>query len=460
MVRNIHQKEEDTRNRLRGGLTLRYDFTNSLYARGRVLRDYYIPKRFQYIPENNRSSSSYPDGHLDQVMQERIENNYEFLLGLNPDNIGKFSVNGFIGGNIDYRSASQSITSGDAFIVPGVYTFNNLASKLAQTSLSKRKTNSLFGSLQLAYNQYLYLTLTGRNDWFSTLPVKSNNLFYPSASLSFVFSDALKLPAWITYGKLRASSAQVSGDTDPYQLSLSYSLDQMQYNGLSLQSIGTSNIPNKDLKPLLSTDYEIGLEMGFFNDRLGFDIDYYNKSITNDIVTTAVSNTTGYGTAVFNVGKLADNGIEVLLRATPVKIKNFSWNTTLTFSQLNNRVVSLGTGTKGANIILARSKSGNASVQLEEGKRYGGIYGYTYKRDSIGNIIYDKQGLPEYNATQTLIGNSTYNKIPPIIKYWDSPIPLPIEVFPCIYFLMENLEEIFILKLTLPLTITVKIKQP
>lgn len=406
-----YEKVEDTRNRLRGGLTLKYDFTKWLYVRGRILRDYYIAKRFRAIPETNMSHSSYPDGHLDQVMRENIESNYEFILGFNPDDFGKFNVNGFVGGNIDWRVINQSVTSGDAFVVPGVYTFNNLAVKLPETNLIKRRTNSLFGSIQLSYNQYLYLTLTGRNDWFSTLPVESNNLFYPSASLSFVFSDALKLPSWITYGKFRASSAQVSGDTDPYQLDLSYSLDQLQFQGLPLQYIGTDNIPNRNLKPLLSTDYEIGLEMGFFNDRLGFDIDYYNKNIRNDIVTTAVSNSTGYETAVLNVGELSDEGIEVLLRGTPVKMKNFSWNAVLTFSTLNNRVVSLGEGTKGANIILARTKGGTGSVQLEEGKRYGGIYGYTYKRDSLGNKIFDSKGLPEYNASQTLIGNSMYNKI-------------------------------------------------
>lgn len=406
-----YQKEEDTRNRLRGGITLKYQFTDWLYARGRIMRDYYIAKRFRYIPENNMSSSSYPDGNLDQRMRESVENNYEFILGANPADIGKIGINGFVGGNVDWRATSQSITSGDAFIVPGVYTFNNLATKLAETSLSQRRTNSLFGSLEISYNKYLYLTLTGRNDWFSTLPVNSNNLFYPSAALSFVFSDALKLPSWISYGKLRASTAQVSGDTDPYQLSLSYSLDPMQFESLPLQYIGTDNIPNKDLKPLLSTDYEIGLEMSFFQDRFGFDIDYYSKSIRNDIVTTAVSNTTGYETAVFNVGKLADNGIEVLLHATPVKARNFSWNMTATFSTLNNRVISLGSGTKGANIILTRSKSGNASVQLEEGRRYGGIYGYTYKKDSLGRKIYDSNGLPEYNTSQTLIGNSMYNKM-------------------------------------------------
>jgi hypothetical protein len=267
--------------------------------------------------------------------------------------------------------------------------------------------------VELSYNKYLYLTLTGRNDWFSTLPIDNNNLFYPAAALSFIFSDAFKLPSVISFGKLRASSAQVSGDTDPYQLDLSYSLDAFLYNNnLPLQLIGTSNIPNRRLKPLLSTDYEIGLEMEFFNNRLGFDAGYYNRQIKNDIVRTAVSSGTGYSTAILNVGKLENTGIEILLRGTPVRGKNFTWDMTATFSKNNNKIVALGEGTKGTPIQLATSKSGNAFVQLTEGERYGGIYGFSYTRDSAkGQIIYDSRGFPLVNSKAKFLGNSTYDKL-------------------------------------------------
>ncbi|HET6993931.1 MAG TPA: SusC/RagA family TonB-linked outer membrane protein, partial [Chitinophagaceae bacterium] len=236
--------ETDSRNRFRGSLTLKYDITNWLYLRGRITRDYYLSKRLQYIPDGN-ASSSFPynspaniGGILNQRNVESSANEYEILLGVNPGLKGRFGVNAFVGGNISWRAVSQLIESGNTFIVPNVYTFNNLKTKLPATSESQRRTNSLFGSLELSYNKYLYLTLTGRNDWFSTLPIDNNNLFYPAASLSFVFSDALKLPAAISFGKFRASSAQVSGDTDPYQLDLSYSLDAFLYNNnLPLQLI-------------------------------------------------------------------------------------------------------------------------------------------------------------------------------------------------------------------------------
>ena len=209
--------------------------------------------------------------------------------------------------------------------------------------------------------------------------------------MSFVVSDALKLPSAISLAKVRASTAQVSGDTDPYQLDLSYSLDAFLYNGTQpLQLIGTSNIPNKNLKPLLSTDYEIGLDMDFFQHKIGFEASYYDRQITDDIVRTAVSSTTGYSTAVLNVGKLQNAGIEILLRGTPVASNNFTWDVTATFTKNNNKIIALGDGVKGVPIVLATSKSGNAFVRLTEGERYGGIYGFTYATDSAsGQKIYD-----------------------------------------------------------------------
>lgn len=405
------EKETDINNRLIASLGLSYQINNWLYARGRITRDYYLSKVFQYIPDNN-ISTDFPLGSLNQSVRENTRNNYEFLLGAHPADIGKFGIDAFVGGNIRWDASTQLITSGTNFVVPGIFTFNNLGNKLPSTSDSKRRTNSLFGSVELSYRKYLYLTLTGRNDWFSTLPTDNNNLLYPSAAFSFIFSDALKMPSWVSFGKFRVSAAQVSGDPDPYQLDLSYSLDPLQFGSLPLQTIATSNIPNRDLKPLLSTDFEIGLEMDFLNGRVGFDASYYKKSIKNDIVVTRVSNTTGYSTAIVNVGKLSDNGVELLVRGTPLKTKNFSWNVTATFSTINSKVISLGSGgTKGANILLMTAKSGYASIQLEEGQPYGGIYGSTYMRDSLGRRMINAQGLPIKNFTEKRLGNSLYNKI-------------------------------------------------
>lgn len=405
------EHEEDTRNRLMGSLSLKYQFTKWLYARGRFTRDYYIFKSQQYVPQGALSTST-PLGALTQQSITNTDNNYEFILGTNPLPTGKLKIDAFAGGNIDWRAREKDNLNGQAFVVPGVYTFNNLQSKTPSTSSSTERTNSLFGSLNLSYDDYLFLTMTARNDWFSTLPVERDNLIYPSADLAFVLSDAFKLPEWVSFAKLRTSAAQVSGDPSPGQLNLSYQLSPTSYGSQQLQYISSDNIPNKDLKPLLSTDFEAGLEAGFFKNRLSIDADYFERQVRDDIVTTTVPTSTGYSTAVKNIGKLDSKGIEVLLRVTPVRLRDLSWNLTFNFSTIDNRVIALGDGTeKGANIVLASSKSGNGTIQLEEGQRYGGIYGFTYQLDTKGNKTYDATGLPLYNSNPTRLANGQYTKL-------------------------------------------------
>ena len=408
-VNKVH--EDDERNRITGSATLKYQFTDWLYARGRMTRDYYLFKRLEYIPQGALSSSTQL-GALEQASIDNTSNNYEFIVGADPVTRGKFHVNVYGGGNVSWRARNQFTLSGNTFVNPGIYTFNNLAAKTPSTGVTTQRTNSLFGSAELSWDKYLYLTLTARDDWFSTLPASNDNLVYPSAALSFVFSDALSLPSWISSGKLRASTAQVSGDPAAGQLDLSYALSQTPYNSNPIEYISGSNIPNKNLKPLLSTDYEIGLEMGFWNERAGFEANYYNRSVKNDIVTASVSNSTGYSTAVENIGKLSSKGVELSFRATPVRSKNFTWDLTATFSTNVNKVIALGNGIEpGANINLANSKSGNGSIQLEEGKNYGGIYGFTYMRDTKGQQVFDNNGLPLYNSNPVRLGNGEYNKL-------------------------------------------------
>lgn len=402
--------QTDGKDRVTGSVNLKYDFTKWLYVRARATRDYYAADRSRYIPGGNQFTS-YPLGQLEEAATKSLVTNYEFILGLNNINFKNVGLNFFVGGNNLERKRDIVNTSGNSFVVPGVYTFNNLSTKLPSTSKSWQKTNSLFGSLELSYHKYFYLTLTGRNDWFSTLPMENNHLFYPAASLSFVFSDAFKLPAVISFGKLRASTAQVSGDTNPYQLDLSYSLTQIAYGSNNLQYIGTTNIANRKLQPLLSTDYELGLEMEFINRRLGFDVSFYNKKIKNDIVRTAVSRSTGFRTAILNVGEMENRGVELLLKATPIKVGAFAWDLSTTFTKNTNKVIALGAGTENAPILMATAKSGEVIIQLEEGKRYGSIYGYKYQRNEAGKVVYNAQGLPLYTTKNEFLANGVYDKM-------------------------------------------------
>lgn len=398
--------EEDTRKRIDGSLEIRYDFTHWLYAKGRLLEDYFTYNELDYTPAGVIWSPK--GGGLNQSARTSSEENYEFILGTPGGRILRnFKASAFLGGNIYNSQLNGSNINGTPFVISNVYTVNNLATKFPSTSYARQRTNSLFGNIELDYSN-LSLILTGRQDWFSTLPLNSNSLFYPSASLSYAL-DNKYLPGWMSSARVRGSFAQVSGGASPYQLALSYALDRDNYNGVSLQSIGNSTVPNANLKPLLSSEYEAGIDLGLFKDRIGLNVTYYSRKTTQDIVTTNVSVTSGYSKAVLNLGEMTNKGIEASLRTDVIATSNFGWNLTALFSYNKNNVLNLGNNI--TNLQLAQSKTGNAFVNVEKGHPYGQIEGYTYSRDAKGRIIYDAAGNPVSSGQLTLFGSGVYDKL-------------------------------------------------
>jgi TonB-linked SusC/RagA family outer membrane protein len=392
--------EEDSKNRLLNAVTLRAEPLKDLYVQGKLLQDYYFFRRKNYQPEGMNWQPF--GGELREYGQEFQEMNYELTAGYRTD-INQFSLNAMFGGNIMYRISRSNSDYGTPFVIPGIYTLNNTLTKTPSTSKVESQTNSLFGMAEFGYNKYLYLTLTGRNDWFSTLPIDNNNLFYPSASLSFVFSDVFKMPKNImSYGKLRGSYARVSGGADPYSLDLEYMLDSKNYDGQVLQKIGSSEIPNKNLRPLISTEYEIGLETRMFDGFLYLDVAFYNKQVKDDIVSVTVSNTTGYKEAIMNTGNINNYGIEAMVELKPIHNNKFTWTSTAVFAKNYNKVISLGGDI--TSIQIGRAKNDGVFINIDEGQPYGVIKGSVYKRDDNGNIIFDDSGYPMVGDGSTILG--------------------------------------------------------
>jgi TonB-linked SusC/RagA family outer membrane protein len=397
--------EGDQRRRLNASLEVRYDFTKWLYARGRILEDYFNYNETNYTPIGVIWSPK--GGGLTQNSENNSEENYEFIVGTPDLNLpGKFKISTFAGGNIYNSLLTTTNINGTPFVLPDVYTVNNLSVKFPSTGYYQQRTNSLFGNIDLSWNE-LSLNITGRQDWFSTLPVNSDALFYPSASLSYNINKRY-FPAWLSSAKARGSIAQVSGGASPYQLSPSYALDPNTYNGISLQSIGTSTVPNANLKPLLSTEYELGTDLGFFQNKVFLSLTYYSRKTTQDIVTTAVSIASGYSNAILNVGQMTNKGIETSLKVNVINSAKFSWNITGLFSYNNNNVVSLGNNI--SNLQLGQSKTGNAFIDVVKGHAYDQIEGYTYSRNANGQIIYGSNGLPVINSKLTNLGSGLYDK--------------------------------------------------
>jgi outer membrane receptor protein involved in Fe transport len=267
-------------------------------------------------------------------------------------------------------------------------------------------TNSIFGSIDLDYKSILFLTFTSRQEWFSTLSPANNHILYPAVGTSVILSDAFKLPKAFSFAKLRASWAQVGGATpDPYILNQTYSLVQGGNMGTPVQQITKQNdeflVTNANLKPLTATTFEVGAEAQFFNNRLGFDVTYYSKQTTDDIVKTAVSTAAGYNKALLNVGKVSNKGIEVLLTGTPIKSKNFTWNVSYNVAYNESKIVQL---TAGLNTMeMATSVGSWAFIHNTVGESYGIIRGYTALKNEKGESVYNsKTGYEQRSGLMSL----------------------------------------------------------
>ncbi|MDO1448570.1 SusC/RagA family TonB-linked outer membrane protein [Rhodocytophaga aerolata] len=389
---------EDDRRRLLGSFSLRYNITDFLYVRGRLGTDYFTLDGTDIEPTGIAYRTV---GGMNTFQQKFFENNAEVIVGFTKD-VSDFSINVIAGGNMMKRQSQRLNASGNEFSVPFSYFLSNLKNRSFSNEFRENAINSVFASADIGYRGWLYLNLTGRQDWFSTLSLNDNSIFYPSAGVSFVFSEAFGMPAWLNFGKVRASWAQVGGGyPDPYGLTLPYSLTGQGHLGQPLMNIATSTIPNPNLKPLLNTSSEIGVELKTLNNRLGVDLALYKRLTTDDPVLASTSQSSGYNNVLLNVGEVSNKGIELLLTGTPVKTAGFNWDVSYNVSYNKNEVVSIAPGLK--TLYLGQARTQNGFVYHDEGQPFGVIKGYEMKRDANGNIVYNEAtGVPVQSELKIL----------------------------------------------------------
>ena len=323
----------------------------------------------------------------------------EFMLGTDHT-FGDFNVTAFVGGNQMRREDETIGANGSNFNIPFFHTISNAANQSVVYNFNEKGINSLFGSVEVSYKNFIFLTATGRNDWFSTLNPENNSIFYPSIGGSFVFTDAFQAPNWITFGKVRASWAEVGGDTDPYQTSLTYSLVGQGHLGAALGRITQGSIPNSDLQPLTVSEFEIGFDMRFFNDRLGIDYAYYDRTTVDDILNASVSQTTGYSSATVNVGEITNKGHELLITGTPID-GPLRWDVTFNFAHNDTEVVQLVGDQKVFQAQEARSRNAFSQHRIaftdENGEFFPGGYSMIVGRRHKtinGQKVYTAEGFP------------------------------------------------------------------
>lgn len=387
---------KDTKNQLQGAFNINAKLTNWLKLTAKIGTEMYWLNGFAF---NNKGAMEDPTGKMNTINNTLSSSNSDLVLFAN-NKVGKISINSFVGVGRFQTSNTKNSQRINSLIQAGLINLSN-SSEFPEVSQfeSKKIINSVYGSTSLAYNNYLYLDITARNDWSSTLPAVNNSYFYPSIGGSFIFTDAFKINKNIlTFGKLRASYAIVGNDTSPYQLIPTYSFNGI-YNNQAYASL-SSTFFNPDLKPEKTGSLEYGIDLRFLKDRIDFSATHYRSATTNQIITAQVTPSSGYTRRYYNAGEIANWGTELTLSGAPIKTKNFGWNVLLNYAKNNSEVVSL---IDGVNSFQLNALS--VLVFAEVGQPYNIIRGTGWKRDAQGRKLVSADGKPLLDNNMYL-GNS------------------------------------------------------
>ncbi|ASZ12229.1 SusC/RagA family TonB-linked outer membrane protein [Chitinophaga pendula] len=401
------QPNDSKQDRITGFVLLKHQWTPDLYLQGRIGIDY---TQFHFREFMEYSTPFNPSGMLTLKNRRLREINNELLLHYGKQ-IGHWQLTANAGLNrMDYIENVLNTTGRDINI-RGIKSLYNFKTVLSQELLSRKRINSAYAAFNISYQNWLFLDITGRKDWSSSLTKGHRGYFYPSASVSFVFSDLLPASNVLSFGKWRCSLAQTGTDAiDPYQLTLSYGNDPELpgVGGFIIGGVAVDKIPATDLRPGTSRSIEAGLQLNFWKDRISLDLSYYHTNTIDQVLNVVVSPASGYTTAVINAGKVENRGVEAYLSLKPVATPNFKWELRLNAAQNRNRVNALNSLLSGYH-MLSGARWGNASIVAKEGAAYGMIMGRKLLRDPQGRLILDAAGLPGFENADTPLGNGYYN---------------------------------------------------
>lgn len=345
------------------------------------------------------STANFQRGFYRQQNLFYYELNSDALLSYKTDISSSFKFNTAFGANILKRKTTSSVGSTVGLIIPGEFKLSNGISNPVLTVNNSNKTvNSVYGLATLSYKEKIFIDVTGRNDWSSTLPQQNFSFFYPSVNTSFILTDIFKLPKKISFAKLRLSVSQVGNDTEPYLTNKYYG--QSEFSGSASTPTTLFNI---DFKPEITTSYEGGFNFSLFNGRIGSDVTVYRNFTKDQILRVPLDFSTGFSSAVLNAGKVRNTGVEVSINANPIKTKNFKWTTNINWAKNQNRVLELADGIGDRQDI---GYGGNATLQARVGGTTGDIYGFGFVRSPDGQIVYNANGTTARGPEIQYIGNA------------------------------------------------------
>jgi TonB-linked SusC/RagA family outer membrane protein len=411
------QFQNIVRDRIFGNISLKYKLLDWLSIQGRVGQDFWSRDQdYNNFPTGQASLGPAPAGFVNGVYTQEArrfrEINSDVLITANKT-FGDFGIDLNLGGNQMYRRADLNSTQVTDFVVRELYTVMNGRVKDPIYALTENAVNSLYGAAEFSYLNTIFLNFTARNDWFSTLSKDTRSILYPSVSGSYVFSQSFSsLPNWLSFGKFRVAYADVGSDGSvaPYSNNLFYGINANLFsNSLgSLQPVGGSiglTIPSTTLRPSRTSETEFGLDLKLFNNRVSLDFAYYHKVTRDQIVSAQVSDVSGFTNTLINSGVSQNNGLEMLLGFSPVKTKDFQWNLTVNGSYNITKVISLTTDDDGSQAkdynkdgkperITTGTHVFNGELRQVVGQEMGQIYGFGFKRNDAGQMIFGANGIP------------------------------------------------------------------
>ncbi|MFL9485259.1 SusC/RagA family TonB-linked outer membrane protein [Chitinophagaceae bacterium LWZ2-11] len=377
----------DSRYRYFGNINTNYKFTSYLSLMGRVSMDNY-----DQMSETRSDVGSVGTPSYSRFNSTFNETNYDLMLNFDKNVINDLNVRAVVGGNIrQTQTSSISGATNGGLVVPGFFALSNsVKTPNAPTEgYSVKQVDGIFGNLTLTWKQMVTLDGTIRRDQSSTLPKGNNVYYYPSVSGNFVFSKLLPEADWLSYGKLRATYAEVGNDAPVFSLQNTYSAGTPFNSQTVFSSPTTNNNPN--LKPESNKSYEFGLEASFLKGRVGFDVTYYHSLLENQIMPITPSNSTGFTSFYVNGGTVQNSGVELMINATPVKTKSFSWNIALNWARNRSKVLSLYGGQKS---YIVGGLQNAIQIVAEVGQQYGVIRGTDYQYLNGQRLIDAATGLP------------------------------------------------------------------
>ena len=368
------------------------------------LDDALINDDMGYAPSNMNQA-----GYVASTYMRKYELNHDFLANWTDKYLdGKLDVNVNVGVNMNerYYTYVDNQTSNLTFYTNFWDLSNGATKDLLSEYQQKRRLVGLFGDITIGWDDMLFLEFTARNDWSSTLPLEKNSYFYPGATLSWIFTKLIPKNNILDFGKIRLAYGKTGNDANPYLTGHRFTqgwangyygsdIIKFPFNGINaFQAV--SSIGSTDLKPEMTSEFEVGLNLAFLQNRINIDFAYYNRNTDDQIFTLPVDPSTGYASMVTNFGKVRNSGIELLINTTPIRTKDFRWDLGFNFSKNNNKVVTMPASLEGGKTVIAQFSAGNDAVYMyaEEGKPMGEIYTDlpTYTED--GRPIVDENGMP------------------------------------------------------------------